>query len=66
MDGTNLTVLAEDSERDMRCVTIDYVTNIAYWSESNDVSARVEAIRLNGFQRKVRFGLRKCDEPAAS
>lgn len=53
VDGNSPQVLVHSNEK-MFCVTIDYVTNIAYWTEvTSGGEAKIEAIRLEDLQRKV-------------
>ena len=55
MDGGNSQVLATEHESLMVSVTIDYVTDIIYWSEVNDNEARLKMMKMGESTRKVRF-----------
>jgi len=55
MDGANSKVLVTVKRRRMLDVTIDFVTDIIYWSEMNENEARIEMMLIDGSSRKVCF-----------
>ena len=53
MDGTFAKVIVAARDVEMACITIDHVTNIAYWSEKSESGARIKAIRLDNQKTKA-------------
>jgi len=58
MNGRNTKVLVTEKRRRMFGVTIDFVTDIVYWSEMNENEARIEMMKINGTARKVTYHLK--------
>ena len=59
MDGTSDKVIVVAEKVVMSCITIDYVTNIAYWSERSISEAWIQAIRLESGKTKASDALVK-------
>lgn len=57
MDGSNETTFADAPDKtEMYAVTIDYTTDIVYWSEVNETMSNIKYRKLNGNGRvKVRM-----------
>ena len=53
MNGENSKLLTTEYERQIMGVTIDYVTDVIYWSEMNDNEARIEMMKMDGSNRRV-------------
>ena len=53
MDGTSVKIIAAARDVEMSCITVDHVTNIAYWSERTNFRDYIKAIRLEDQKTKV-------------